>query len=178
MNINSAPRTLPTQKFADTLVTQFSANSKDLSGSMRCLNSTGPRVHHCLCNRVREGCAAPVHFDLKPEIAVLRLMPVLPLPLLAELAIFRMTFSFVCGTRATSTICFRSVLSFFIMNDKSCVITMLLAPQSSRGLRPTPSFDQVDAMEEMSTRRALPGKHATGVIAVSIHARRLEVPLF
>ena len=49
---------------------------------------------------------------------------------------------------------------------------------TSRALRPTPCLDQVDAMEEVSTRCALPGKHASGVIAVSIHARRLDAPRF
>ena len=37
---------------------------------------------------------------------------------------------------------------------------------SARTLRPPSSFEQVDAMEKMSTRRALPGKHASSVIFV------------
>ena len=57
-------------------------------------------------------------------------------------------------------------------------LRLLSNTQTSRALRPTPGFDQVDAMEETSTRRALLGKHASVETAVSIHARCLDVPLF
>ena len=59
----------------------------------------------------------------------------------------------------------------------SCVELRLGNTQAARTLRPTSGFEQVDAMEKMSTRRALPGKHASSVIAVGVHARCLHAPL-
>ena len=58
-----------------------------------------------------------------------------------------------------------------------CVELRLSNTQGTRTLRPTSGFEQVDAMEKTSTRRALLGKHASIVIAVGVLAWCLHVPL-
>ena len=110
-----------------------------------------------------------VHTFLQPSIGQCR-CPIRPAPRLSMILLAELL-----SVPRTNHLAFGSQQNRHTFD--SCVELRLGNTQTARALRPTSAFEQVDAMEKMSTRRALPGKHASSVTAVGVHAWCLHVPL-